>query len=266
MKFHGQVYISFSGGKDSTVLLHLVRQQFPDVPAVFVDTGLEYPEIRKFVKTIDNVIWIKPKYTFKEVLEKYGYPIISKDQSYYIYQVRHGKSKKLNNIRMNDKRYGISPKWKYLLNAPFKIASECCKYLKKNPLNKYEKESDRKPFVGIMAEESRSRQLTYVLHGCNAFDLRTPQSRPLIFWKESDIWEYIKLNNIKYSDIYNKGIKRTGCIFCCYGVHREKRPNKFDILKKLHPKLYNYCMNDLGIKKVLKYINVDMDKDILKKA
>jgi len=60
--WHGNVYVSFSGGKDSTVLLDLVRQDYPDVPAVFCDTGLEYPEIRDFVKTFDNVVWGLSKY------------------------------------------------------------------------------------------------------------------------------------------------------------------------------------------------------------
>ena len=79
------VYVSFSGGKDSTVLLDLVRQDYPNVKAVFVDTGLEYPEIRQFVKTIDNVDWLKPKMTFKKVIEKYGYPFISKEVSERVY-------------------------------------------------------------------------------------------------------------------------------------------------------------------------------------
>ena len=74
----GKVYVAFSGGKDSTVLLHIVRSLYPEVPAVFADTGLEFPEIRDFVKTIDNVIWVRPKMPFTKVIEKYGYPVVSK--------------------------------------------------------------------------------------------------------------------------------------------------------------------------------------------
>lgn len=75
------VYVSFSGGKDSTVLLDIVRNRcgYTRIPAVFFDTGLEYPEIRDFVKTFDNVEWLKPELTFKEVIQKYGYPFISKE-------------------------------------------------------------------------------------------------------------------------------------------------------------------------------------------
>ena len=75
------VYIAFSGGKDSTVLLTLAREMYPDIKACFSDTGLEFPEIREFVRTWDNVDWIKPKMTFKQVIEKYGYPMISKEVS-----------------------------------------------------------------------------------------------------------------------------------------------------------------------------------------
>ncbi len=64
------VYVSFSGGKDSTVLLHLVRQDYPNVKAVFIDTGLEYPEIRQFVRTFSNVDILFPKMNFRQVIEK----------------------------------------------------------------------------------------------------------------------------------------------------------------------------------------------------
>lgn len=77
--WNGQVYVSFSGGKDSTVLLDIARSMYPDIEAVFSDTGLEYPEIKEFVKTFENVTIVRPKYSFKEILTKYGYPIISKE-------------------------------------------------------------------------------------------------------------------------------------------------------------------------------------------
>ena len=79
----GDVYVSFSGGKDSTVLVDIITKMgYKDIPLVFVDTGLEYPEIREFVKRYgDRVVWLKPKLTFKQVIEKYGYPFISKEVS-----------------------------------------------------------------------------------------------------------------------------------------------------------------------------------------
>lgn len=87
-KFNGQVYISFSGGKDSTVLLHIARQIFPDIEAVFVNTGLEYPEIQAFAKSFDNVTVIRPKMRFDEVIKKYGYPFIGKEVAERVYNAR----------------------------------------------------------------------------------------------------------------------------------------------------------------------------------
>lgn len=82
------VYISFSGGKDSTVLLHIARSMYPEIKAVFSDTGLELPAIRNFVKKFDNVDWLKPKLTFSEVVVKYGYPLFGKEISHSIWYAR----------------------------------------------------------------------------------------------------------------------------------------------------------------------------------
>lgn len=95
IKNKGQVYVSFSGGKDSTVLLDLARRIYPDIPAVFVDTGLEYPEIREFVKSIDSVTWLRPKMNFRKVIETYGYPLVSKEISEKIYFARKGRKEAL---------------------------------------------------------------------------------------------------------------------------------------------------------------------------
>lgn len=82
------VYISFSGGKDSTVLLHIARSMYPNIKAVFSDTGLELPSIRSFVKTHENVDWLKPKLTFGEVVKQYGYPLFGKEISHAIWYAR----------------------------------------------------------------------------------------------------------------------------------------------------------------------------------
>lgn len=88
MQFCGEVYVSFSGGKDSTVLLHLVRSMYPDVPAVFCNTGLEYPELRHFAENTPNTTVLHPKMTFDQVITRYGYPIVSKETAEAIYYAR----------------------------------------------------------------------------------------------------------------------------------------------------------------------------------
>ena len=77
------VYVSFSGGKDSTVLVDIVRNvcKYKDIPLVFVDVPTQYPELKKFAQTFQNLIVLKPKISFSQVCEKYGFPIFSKEIS-----------------------------------------------------------------------------------------------------------------------------------------------------------------------------------------
>ena len=256
IKMDGNVYVSFSGGKDSTVLLHLVRSMYPDVPAVFVDTGLEYPEIRDFVKTIDNVVWLKPKMPFNQVIEKYGYPVISKEVAHKIHQIRTTKSDKLRNKRLHgqDGNGKLSEKWKYLVDAPFKISHKCCDVMKKRPVKAYEKQTGNAPFVGTMACESAGRLTSYLRSGCNSFTGRA-MSTPMAIWLEQDVYDYLEMFGLPIAEIYHKGAKRTGCIFCMFGAHFDD-DKRFEILKKVHPKLYDYCMNHLGLERVMWYVNL----------
>lgn len=258
----GDVYIAFSGGKDSTALLHLIRSIYPNVKATFVNTGLEYPEIVNFVKSTENIDIIKPTKTFKEVIDRWGYPIISKTVSMAISRYRNTKSLDQKEYRLNGKIVNgkklnagtIPKKWHFLVDAPFKISEHCCNVMKKQPFLNYEKKTKLKPFIGLMASDSNNRQNYYLKYGCNIYSSDHIKSMPLSFWTEKDIWDYIKLFNITYCSIYDiKGIDRTGCVFCMFGIAKEKE-DRFESLKVTHPKLYNYCMNKLGLKKVLNYI------------
>ena len=146
--FDGKVYVSFSGGKDSTVLLHLVRTLYPDVPAVFIDTGLEYPEVKEFVKSTENTIILKPEITFNKVIEKYGYPVISKEVAKFIEANRRNPNgytaKKFDPNSDYVKKYGKQyclAKWNDLRNSDIKISSQCCDIMKKRPSKKFENET-----------------------------------------------------------------------------------------------------------------------------
>ena len=269
-----KVYISFSGGKDSTVLLDLVRQVNPNIPAVFVDTGLEYPETKEFVKSIDNVIILRPKMSFKQVIEQYGYPMVSKEQANYLDDIRTSTEKmRIRRLQGDEQgRFKLSKKWHYLINAPFKVSHRCCLIMKKEPAKRYEHETGRVPFIGTLAEESTLRQQSYLKTGCNAFEGKRPNSTPLGFWREQDILEYIYINKLPINKAYGEVVytknllgdkaysttkcDRTGCIYCGFGIHLEKEPNRYQRLELTHPQLYNYCMDKLGFKEVCEYMNI----------
>lgn len=91
------VYVSFSGGKDSTVLVDIVRNicGYKDIPLVFVDVPTQYPELKQFVQTFDNIEILKPKISFAEVCSKYGFPLISKEVSESVYGAKRYLTKLL---------------------------------------------------------------------------------------------------------------------------------------------------------------------------
>ena len=141
-------------------------------------------------------------------------------------------------------------------------------------IKKYEKDTGRVPFMGTHSDDSMLRMQQYLKNGCNSFLSKRPMSKPLSFWKESDIIEYIKINSLNYPSIYGdiitdennnykfSKLKGTGCIFCGFGIQLEKEPNRFQKLQDSHPQLHDYCMNKLGFKEVCEFMNIPYNNEI----
>ena len=192
-----------------------------------------------------------------------------------------------HNYRYDKSRY------RFLLNAPFEMSAMCCNVMKKKPVKEYAKKTNKKPITAQMASESRLRTEKWLQNGCNGFDMKSPISNPMAFWTEQDVLLYIKENNLPIASVYGEvvvdyeaegqldgqmdmfdlgildkdrrllkttGCSRTGCMFCGYGCHLEKSPNRFERMKETHPKQYDYIMRPteqggLGYKEIIDWIN-----------
>lgn len=289
----GKCYVSFSGGKDSTVLAYLAakelsRYRTPIYPLtlVFVNTGLEYPEIQHFVN--DYAVWLqkqfpridvqlvrlRPKMNIRQVLTRYGYPVIGKKQARFIRDLQnaHGQNDATVNLHLTGyNRQGVycstmklADKWHYLKDAPFHISEQCCDVMKKAPAKQLEAVSGCVPFTAMMASESQQREKEWKRTGCNAFDGKRPMSKPMSFWTDQDVLAFLKGENIPYCSVYGDivasdgendypstliekplhctGCQRTGCMFCGFGAHLEKGENRFERMKHTHPKHYEFCI------------------------
>lgn len=241
-----EVYLSFSGGKDSTVLADICARWCKVIGKplylVFVNTGLEYPEIQRHVK--DFAQWLRDKYgievvldilrpemRFDEVVRKYGYPIIGKRQADSVDLGRKNIKDKKYTLRLltlgidpdeaekmgltlpsaemieryNKTRDGSkynTPKYKPLLYTDFETSAKCCGVMKKAPMDGYAKRTGRKPIIATMAVESMVRESAWLKNGCNMFDGSKPKSTPMSFWTEQDVLQYIKEEQIPVASVY----------------------------------------------------------------
>lgn len=251
-----KVYISYSGGKDSTVLSHIAKTMYPNILHLFANTTNEYPE------TIEHIRWEKEEngtniltvipidshgeiWTFKKVVETYGYPMFSKRVSNAIRTYQHAlttrtKENAQDYISRNFKKY---EKYKTL-----PISDKCCDKLKKEPLRRKAKELGLEcAILGILASESYQREKDWLEYGCNVFyERKDNQSRPLSFWTDEDILEYISRYNIKIPKLYEMGYTRNGCMYCGFGVHLENEKNRYERLAETHPVQYSYLIQNFG--------------------
>lgn len=276
------VYVSYSGGKDSTVLMDIVRKEYPRIPAVFVDTWMEYPQIRSFVKRYENVVTLKPVMGLKEIIKQYGWCFPSKDVAQAIWYARQGKKWAINKLHGLDREGKKSEyrqqyiKWLPLYESELLISPYCCIKQKEEPVALYEKQTGRHPILALMAEESARRKEAYLRTGCNSFESERPLSKPMGFWTEQNVLQYKIQNQIEIAEPYGEvveegqvqgqlsfvlpggklkctGEQRTGCMFCPVGCHLTDFA-KFKRLKAYNPRLYDFCMEELGEREMLEWV------------
>ena len=266
------------GGLDSIVLLMFLRKIGIEVPAISV-SSLEDKSVQKIHQEL-GVIRIAPGKPKVQILQEYGFPVISKKIAGRIDTLQH-PTEKNKTVRhaiitgecgaqghyAKNSRMKLPQKWLELFAgyendnegvnyqiAPFLVSNKCCLYMKEKPCAKWAKEHNSRPFLGLMASEGGQREEALTEHGCNYFGKNTIRSAPFAPFLRQDLLQFALDLNVPVPEIYGKilrkpdgslyttGAQRTGCSMCGFGVHMEKRPHRFDQLRIRNPKEWEFWM------------------------
>jgi len=212
----GRVVVSWSGGKCSTAVLHMTLQADPEIPVVFNDTGVEFPETYNFIRTVSkdwnlNLEIIKPLsgQDFWTCVETYGFPML---RGQYSTKSKDGK--------------------------PI-----CCQWLKEDPFQRFLKSKDFEATItGLRASESRMRTFGIAQFGQHYYakTLKHWRYHPIAFWTRENLDSYTRFHQLPVNNIYEMGHERCGCWPCTgYIGWRES-------LAKSHPKMYKFLAKKRG--------------------
>lgn len=288
------VAVSFSGGLDSLVLLHKVRQLYPNVKAVAI-RAIECKNNQKIIDKTENVVILKSVYNMIEVVKKFGYPLISKKTAKSIRRLQNPTDRNLKSRNLaltgitsdgrESPRFKLPQRWRKFIDSEYKISEQCCYYMKEKPMIDYAKENDVHYIIGTKAEDSQTRESSYLGTGCNSFK-ESGNSNPLGFILHQDILRYIVENELDYSEEYGEIVEtknmkpisklklrlmikydrkvelvttkasRTGCFICGFGLHMERQPNRFQRMEVDDPKLYDFAINKMGYGAVLDFAEI----------
>lgn len=240
--------ISFSGGKDSTVLSDLVDRALPgnQIPRVFIDTGIEYNAIRAFVKAKQDADprfhMVQPTKPINKVLETYGYPFKSKEHSAKLSYYQRGiEQPSLERYLSDDNKFGCPKILRYQFTHDFTmpISNLCCDKLKKEPMKLWQKEN-RRPIsiIGVIREEGGQRRnakciVTNFRGTVKAFQ---PLVAVTLDWEQ---W-YIDTFNIQLCELYYPpfSFERTGCKGCPFAIGLQA---ELDTMQRLLPGERKQC-------------------------
>jgi 3'-phosphoadenosine 5'-phosphosulfate sulfotransferase (PAPS reductase)/FAD synthetase len=229
-------YLSFSGGKDSTVLHYLLDEAIPNntIPRVFINTGIEYNMIVDYVKELkknDNrILILDVKKNIKKTLEEVGYPFKSKEHSLKVGEYQKGsRSKSVLNYMQGKSSFSCPKKLLYQFEEDFsiKLSDKCCYEFKKKPFAQYQSESGKTiVLTGMRKEEGGRRANISCIVSDKAGNIK--KFHPLAVISEQ--WEewFIEKFNIKLCDLYYEpyNFKRTGCKGCPYSLDLQEQLEK----------------------------------------
>lgn len=283
----GKCYLSFSGGKDSTIVLSVIKLceeigTIPKnaIPAVFCDTKIELYATIDFVHWVkdnwyNNVQIIKTEKSFAQVIKEYGKPFRSKIKSHIIslYQKNSDlkTAKYLYTVCKSNKMKLANKDFHILHDSfPIKISDKCCDVMKKQPFAKYEKDNDFAGyFSGMRMFEGGRRQLVFKKR-INSGDKRpcthvsngVTSVSPIFDWTDDICEEFIQKYNVPLSKAYTEyGATRTGCFLCPYGLNVDKRLELLHTYEPNHYKAALYFLKDVYI---AQGVELPFDSDYMK--
>lgn len=262
----GKIYLSFSGGKDSTVVAELIKMaNLPtEIPFVFANTGIELDATLNFVKEYDyeNIHIVKPVKTFKQVVDEYGYPVLSKLKSEALMSYQKHIENPLEFSRLRQfiseqaEKGGEKLGWRSRMSLPtkhfhflhpdleYEISNRCCEFMKKKPMVQFLLDNDLNGYyMGVRSAEGGVRQMQYT--ACTAQKKVNRKktatiSMPIIDWSDELLDEFIEKYNVSLSDAYTRyGMNRTGCIGCPYNLALDR---DLEILYVFERNKYNAIM------------------------
>ncbi|MCQ2340466.1 MAG: DUF4007 family protein [Paludibacteraceae bacterium] len=179
---------SYSGGKDSQVVLDLVTRVIPpeDFKVFYSDTGYELPSSLELYEEVEKFY-------------KKNYPSLE------FYTTKNHQE--------------VLYYWDEM-DSPSRVHRWCCAVMKTAPLYRKLKElhgTGKQPFVmafeGVRAEESDKRA-QYSKIGKDVKHNNVLNVRPIFEWNQTEVWLYILLHGLPYNDAYRRGLNRVGCVLC----------------------------------------------------
>lgn len=279
----GKIYLSFSGGKDSTIVAHLIKMANLDtnIPFVFCNTGIEFKSIIDFVKNFDysNKVMITPTKSISKVFKEHGLPFRSKLKSEVLATYQRNISDPLSTYRgrqlitgeaeRNGKKLGFKTQQALAIkdfhilhpSLEYKISNKCCDHLKKNPSKKYSKENKMNGYyTGVRKSEGGVRSLQY--SACIKVSNGEVLSMPIFDWEDNILNEFIEQQGIELCDLYTKhDFDRTGCSLCPYS---KDVPQNLKYLFTHEPNKYRFAMNKLSYVYADQGVKLPFDKNYMK--